>query len=403
MRNLTTIFRYLSHIATCTCIALSTMGLGNHPINASNIANPNIQMLNSPHSPRWLEKLKQLEQGENIKFRIIQLGDSHTAADYFTDELRKRLQAAWGDGGIGWVYPNKVSGQRMAQIHYSNDGWETLTIRKDQTVDFPLGGILARSLGKNTTTITPHTPSFEQYFATFSFHPIFIDNPILIRDAIGNTHYIQASENNHYWQYQTLPIRLPITYQTIGDHDIWEIGFINLENNKAGVVVSAMGINGAQFSQINKWRPGWTKDLEETKADLIILSYGTNEAFNNQLDIASTQKEWINTIHLIQDTLPNAGILILGAPESLINTQGSCGTRAPQLDNIQTIQKSVAQSTHALYWSWETAMGGRCSMKKYIANNLARKDGVHFSANGYSQLADQLANELIQLVRQPIH
>jgi hypothetical protein len=34
---------------------------------------------------------------------ILQLGDSHTAADFMTGELRKRLQARYGNGGAGYV------------------------------------------------------------------------------------------------------------------------------------------------------------------------------------------------------------------------------------------------------------------------------------------------------------
>ena len=56
--------------------------------------------------PAWLNKLQQLNNTSDGKFRIIQVGDSHTAGDYFTDRLRRRLQQQWGNGGIGWVYPN---------------------------------------------------------------------------------------------------------------------------------------------------------------------------------------------------------------------------------------------------------------------------------------------------------
>ena len=53
--------------------------------------------------PAWLNKLQQLNHTSDGKFRIIQVGDSHTAGDYFTDRLRRRLQQQWGNGGIGWV------------------------------------------------------------------------------------------------------------------------------------------------------------------------------------------------------------------------------------------------------------------------------------------------------------
>src|SRR5580693_9169708 len=34
---------------------------------------------------------------------ILQIGDSHTAADYFTGELRQKLQARYGNGGVGYL------------------------------------------------------------------------------------------------------------------------------------------------------------------------------------------------------------------------------------------------------------------------------------------------------------
>ncbi|MDN8790560.1 hypothetical protein Q0L87_13620, partial [Staphylococcus aureus] len=66
---------------------------------------------NAAASP-WMKKLRSVAQGSGETFRILQIGDSHTAGDFFTDALRKRLQKTWGDGGIGWVYPANVKGQR---------------------------------------------------------------------------------------------------------------------------------------------------------------------------------------------------------------------------------------------------------------------------------------------------
>ena len=62
---------------------------------------------------RWQYKLHQLNQGNDVKFRIVQLGDSHTAGGFLTDELRRILQQKWGDGGIGWVYPNQIKGNEI--------------------------------------------------------------------------------------------------------------------------------------------------------------------------------------------------------------------------------------------------------------------------------------------------
>ena len=179
----------------------------------------------------------------------------------------------------------------------------------------------------------------------------------------------------------------------------WTVGLVNIENQRAGVTLSAMGINGAQMSQWSKWRQNWLGDLAQTQADLVILAYGTNEAFNEKLDVRETEQTWRNYIQLIKQTLPNAGILVIGAPESLKTKVGDCGTRPEYLDAVQSMQMRVAQQEQTLYWSWQDAMGGACSMKAWSEQGLAAKDGVHFSKLGYQQAADVLANDLIALVK----
>ena len=80
--------------------------------------------------------------------RIVQLGDSHTAGDYFTGELRRLLQAAWGNAGAGWVHPAAVPGQRASAVQYALQGWELITQRQPASADarLPPGGAMLRSL-----------------------------------------------------------------------------------------------------------------------------------------------------------------------------------------------------------------------------------------------------------------
>jgi putative lipoprotein len=209
-----------------------------------------------------------------------------------------------------------------------------------------------------------------------------------------NGREIPATQNG--WQLLRTNTSLPMT---LSSSMPWQIGFINIERPGRGVTVSAMGINGAQLSQWSKWRPGMWEDLAQTKADLIILAYGTNEAFSGNLDISSTEQTWRNYIRQIKNTLPNAGILILGAPESLKTAYGSCGNRPVLLSEIQQMQQRVARDEKIMFWSWQDAMGGACSMKNWMAQGLAAKDGVHFSAQGYETAADKLADSLIRFAQ----
>src|SRR5690606_25755204 len=52
---------------------------------------------------RTFEALRALENGSGETVRITWLGDSHTAADFWTGEVRRRLQARFGNGGQGVV------------------------------------------------------------------------------------------------------------------------------------------------------------------------------------------------------------------------------------------------------------------------------------------------------------
>lgn len=344
----------------------------------------------------WQEKLGRLKNGGNVKFRILQIGDSHTAGDYFTQELRSRLQARWGNGGIGWVSPAAVKGQRTAEVRQKGSGWQVLTSRKDEA-DFPLGGVLMRSQGYASMSIIPNTEDGGVQNVTFNLHPVFVSQPLLLADSDSGTRTAVDDGEGSDWRQRTVSAKLPFSFETGGD-DIWEIGPINIENERAGVTVSALGINGSQLSHWNKWRQGRWQDLQAAQADLVVLAYGTNEAFNRTIDVDETREVWRQTVKNIKKTLPQAGILIVGAPESLTGKSGECGQRPAKLSEIQAMQRQLAQEERVLYWSWQDAMGGECSMKNWAAQGLGAKDGVHFSATGYRLAGGKLADALMELM-----
>lgn len=346
----------------------------------------------SEQAQSWQDKLRDLNEGKPTQFRIIQLGDSHTAGAYLTDTLRQQLQQKWGNAGIGWVYPAPVSGQRTPLMDYSGSKWQLLNARRD-LADFPLGGILVRSQPQQSLVLNPKDTSIQKI--TLAMRPILADSPLKIIDA-QQKETLAYSLHGNKWQYFTLHAQAPIQIQA-ANNALWEIGAINFENQKSGVIVSALGLNGTQLGHWSKWRKDWENDLSETQADLIILAYGTNEAFNEQINMVQTKKTWQDNINRIRQTLPNAGILIMGAPESLTNKNGTCGTRPKRLTEIQKMQVQLAKENQLLYWSWQDAMGGECTMNHWINNKLAQNDGVHFTPQGYQMSAKKLSRAILEL------
>lgn len=343
----------------------------------------------------WQKKWQELKNGkEHTVLRIVQIGDSHTAGDFFTDEIRKQLQNQLGNAGIGWIPPVPVSGQRVASVRYQGEFGLIQTSRKDKQ-DFPFGGIIMSGSGNTVSIQVEFKYPHEKQKVRMFVRPVLGASNLIFHNDVERQ---SIPVSNSQWHTIETVIKAPFSY-TLPNNDILEIGLMNLENGQRGVTLSALGINGSQFSHWNKWQPNWQQDLSELQADLIILAYGTNEAFNSTLDIAQLEQEWRSMIRKIRSALPQSSILIVGAPESLKKQTGICGVRPVQLDAIQAMQQRLAKAEKLLYWSWQNAMGGVCNMKKNISMGLAAKDGVHFTLKGYRHAGESLAQALNEFVQ----
>ncbi|MBS9779573.1 MAG: hypothetical protein KGV51_03000 [Moraxellaceae bacterium] len=334
-----------------------------------------------------ISHLKNAYQQGNL--HILQIGDSHTAGDYFTEQLRKRLQRELGDGGLGFAYPDKLKGQRNARHGYSSS-WDTDSSKHNKWGgNYPIGGVVATANSPfNRLTLT------SQYYAGDTQTA-----DIVVYGDRGQ----QLTLSNRYgskslplvrsgWQTLQSSITFPTSIQA--DTGV-KIGGFWLKHNSGGIV-SAMGINGSTQDYWNRWRSNLAQSLAFSQADLVILAYGTNEAFRS--DASSLTTDMNNAIRNIRQGLPNASILIVGAPESLKSTKGQCGRRSTHLDSVQYQLRQTAQNNHTLYWDWQEAMGGRCSMKSWVNQGLAVRDGVHFQRAGYNRVANDLYNNLKPLL-----
>ena len=334
----------------------------------------------------------------NGGFRYVQIGDSHTAGDYLTDQLRVRLQARLGDGGDGWAMPMRVPGQRLARVSYDFDGWELISSRTSGPTDYPFGGLIAQ-VARDDAVLTIKSKQGNPLQAiTAIIRQGPYDEPLVVSDADAHQQLLGSPVLDGHWHSIGFSARLPVTVIARHSRET-AIGGWWLNAPQPGAIVSAVGINGSELSQWSRWRSDWMADLEPGQPDLIALAYGTNEGFGNSLDETFFRNALESAIDQLRQRFPHAAILILGAPESLTAKGGSCGVRGPSLDAVQRIQEQVASNRKTLFWDWQRAMGGACSMKRWIRQGLGRGDGVHFSATGYAQLGDDLYQGLDGLAR----
>ena len=333
---------------------------------------------------------------QNKQINIVQLGDSHTAADYITEAARARLQQELGNGGPGWAMPTQFAGMRLSRFSYINNGWQAISSRTDSNQNYSLGGLIAKPAVGASLTIKTRQPEPEQTVIV-SIRQGQGDDDLNIIDANGRQIILSAKHKDNQWHFSKFKAQFPITI-TAGMNFQTAIGGLWARNSSnQGAVLSALGINGYQLNQWDRWNTvAWQNELNVVNPDLIILAYGTNEAYNN-MEIEIVRQTLLKTISQIRNASPNSAIMIIGASESLKSTSGSCGVRPAKLTELQQMQREVAASQHTLYWDWQAAMGGECSMKSWINQGLARSDGVHFTASGYDRIGQALANSILDM------
>jgi len=354
--------------------------------SASAALNPgHVEDFGDPNGASVVAKIREPNGG----FRYVQIGDSHTAGDYLTDQLRVRLQARLGDGGDGWAMPMRVPGQRLARVSYDSNGWELISSRTSGPADYPFGGLIAQVASDDAALTIKSKQGNPLQTITAIIRQGPHDAPLVISDVDGQQQLLASPVADGQWHSVGFSARLPVVVVARHSPET-AIGGWWLSAPQPGAIVSAVGINGSEQSQWSRWRSDWMQDLEPAQPDLIAIAYGTNEAFSKTLDETLVRQDLESAIDQLRRRFPHAAILIMGAPESLAAQGGRCGVRAPGLDAVQRIQKQVASNRKTLFWDWQQAMGGSCSMKSWISRGLGRGDGVHFSAAGYAQLGDDL-------------
>ena len=334
------------------------------------------------------------------KYRIAQIGDSHTASDFFSNAARRHLQSRFGNGGIGYVYPAKANGILLQTVGYSSSGWTVKTSRGTRG-DFPLGGVIAQSSGSQghvTVKLNPKWRESGEQSLAFTVRADSGSGRLTVSDSRGSWE-LPADPARPGWQRVLSHARIPFTFRN-SPGARWSVGGISIENSRGGIVYSATGIPGSLFTDLSRWRTGWQEDLAALSPDLVILSFGTNESFGNSWDLAGLREQWRKQILSIRKALPRARLLLIGSPETLISSAGKCGRRTQGLDRVQAMQRSLASELKLLYWSWQDqGMGGACSMKGWIHSGLAQGDGIHFTVKGYEKAGLAFGRDLEAFLR----
>lgn len=366
---------------------------------------------------------------------ILQIGDSHTSADFLTGELRRRLQARYGRGAPGYVTAGHPHiGVRSSTLKVTaSSGWSYKSLQKTDAVaaDFWLSGYnaIATAPGETMTFASDRPVNFEMVEIEVLRQPGGGKIDVKL-DGIVETSYDLASSKPEPVVIRLLPTRGPtervreIAITTTGRGPV-TLASVAIYNKQSGLTFNSIGYPGAQASLLNKFNNRLlANDLTRISPQIVILSFGTNEASNGSLDLANYRNSYERIVDKIKTTLPGAKIVVIGPPDfaelpaacrkdkaaqatcgrAAANGDGASGDCAwrtpPKLHQIREVQREIAERQGLVYWNWASIMPSECGAHRWYSASpqLMAKDHVHFTIEGYKKSAEQFLNTLIPVI-----
>ena len=340
---------------------------------------------------------------------IVQIGDSHTAGDRMTGAVRAALQTRFGNGGRG-VLPAGIPHEAYAplQVHVAADGWintpAPLAPRGGfQRAGVGLAGINPPVYGRAPALILTFDPGAEPGLVRLCGRGGPEAEGFHIRLETGWIPFdLRRPTPGPTCVRQRLPTP-PSSLELRAEGRNALAYDLSVEKDGPGVVVSNLGVVGATLRDLAaRDEAVVAAELAEWTPALIIIAFGTNEGFEDDLDPAAYETLLRGQIMRLQRLSPGSALMVLGAPDALrTGAADPCsadGRRAPppSLAVVRNVQRRVAADTGVAYWDWHGRMGGDCASDRLatMAEPLMRRDRVHFTSAGSDWIGGVMAADL---------
>jgi lysophospholipase L1-like esterase len=362
----------------------------------------------------FFAKLAALNQNQaRGPVRVLQIGDSHTANDALSGGMRERLQARFGTAGRGWLpagIPYKYYRPRLVNV--SESGWRHVKPNDHAGVALGLDAIAAENQTPDASMTIDSTEAagFDRFAIEFLTRPdgsaftLTVDGGAPIR--------VSTAEAVAAIRSFDLPLDRPahrVELRVIGDGPIVLLGW-TVERQAPGVIYENHGTIGATVGLLDQITPEAVSfELTDRKPALLIVAFGTNEGFEDDLDVGRYAARFEGNVEALRHAAHGVPVLVLGPPDGNRVDHGctaapcgsgdNCAWREPaKLAEVRDVQRRVVKQRGWAYWNWFDAMGGTCSIDRMSAATprLAMPDHVHLSTPGYEAIADLLFGDLMR-------
>jgi len=310
---------------------------------------------------------KNFTPGQNLT--IIHFGDSHIQGERITSVIRSTLQNSFGGDGMGMFFPYSLCasfGPTGTQSKISGT-YSYSTFLKPKN----------RKIGLMGYEITMEKDARLQMIVSSKFRG-------------------KATDKLKIWYHSssdTLPIRCNMPFvkevsnkkvdenlyvlTVVSERPIDTIDFTSLtSNSQKGISYQSSGLVGAQFTHLIQHEKYFENQLKELNPNILLFSYGTNEAYG-AIDSVAYRKSILGFLTKLKNQFPSVPLVISSCPDTRSNG------RTPQSQKlVNSIFADVSKQLGCCFFDLNTAMGGWGSLYNWSKRDLVLTDKLHFNAKG---------------------
>ncbi len=357
---------------------------------------------------------------------ILQIGDSHSANDAFSTRMREHFQQRFGAAGRGLLpagIPFRTYRPDGATVSLKGDWRQVNWFNPPAPGLYGITGVRVTSADATATMtlIAPDDVSMDRALIEVMRKPKG-GTLELITDTGRRFAAPTAAqtETGEILEFALPPATHRLDLKPLGDGEVALLGW-GYAQNRSGIVYENHGTIGATIHVLEQLDTGTLhQEMSVLHPALILIAFGTNEGFKSELDGDAYRQAYADQIRRLRVAAPGAAIVVIGPPDSARKTAAPvgpvCGKVAatpgrnqtteptmvwetpPHLETVRDAQRRVAGDEGLFFWDWAAAMGGRCSMLRFVQHDppLALDDHIHLRTAGYRQTADILFDTMMK-------
>ncbi len=346
----------------------------------------------------FYQKLDSLVFKGSEQINIVHVGGSHVQAGVLSDRMRQNwLHLSPGlKHNRGFFFPYKLA-QTNNPTNYqvTYDGfWEGCRCAvPSANCYWGVSGINATTVDSNAafsitaldTEITAYPFNQVRIFYAFSDTSFSIKpTPDMQVLALRFDSVAQFVEFTFAKNYTSLSCVLSQQNPAQKGFTLQGVQYVS---DEPGLVYHEIGVNGAATYSYLRCE-NFTNQLKYFAPDLVIFGLGINDANRTETDFSAETYEanYDSLVKNIRAVNPNCVFIFMTNNDSYYKQRYS----NPNILKVQKAMKSLAKKYQSAYWDLYEIMGGRNSINLWERNGLAKKDKIHFTAEGYVLEADLL-------------